>query len=167
MNRTTTVQSRMIRAGLAAAIIFGGAAPSATAGERLARLSSVFSRGNGVSNEPKIRPLSSTMNWWSIPRPAREAARKLAANQDASVTRCVANEHGDQVTYEIFAARRIGPFKKSEFVLTSVTEPKTVAQRREQEQTPKARMSRMKARLMPWTVEKEPENLPVPSPTSY
>lgn len=105
------------------------------AGEGFKRFSSML-KGESSASEPAEEPsgpIETQMKWWSIPRTARVAAKKLAADQDASITRCVAIEEGDKVTYEIHASHRLGLFRRDDFVLTGVTEPKVAAEKREEE----------------------------------
>ena len=118
-----------------AALVLAGFLPATThAGDGLSRL---FNRkaASPINADEKPGPVASTMNWRSIPRPARDAAKKLAATKDASVTRCVAIEGDDMISYEIHASHHLGPFKKDDFVLASVSEPATAAEARRKEQT--------------------------------
>ena len=135
---------RVVLGALAAVAI----SSTANAGERLARLGSLLGRESVEAEAPddaKAAPLSSTLNWWSIPKSARVAAKTLAAAKDATVTRCVAVTEGDVVTYEIHASRRVGPFRREDFRLTSVSEPAAVAEKRRQEQTLERRMARVRS----------------------
>ena len=117
-------------------------------GEGLDRVAKLLGR------EPANPPTNaSTMPWRSIPRPAREAARGLAKSKDASVSRCVAIEKDDTVTYEIHASRRTGLFRRTDFVLTSVSEPKSVAEKRREEQTLRRRVARLRAAIRPEPAE--------------
>lgn len=92
-----------------------------------------------------VRPVS----WWSIPRPARNAVKDLAKSRDASVTRCVAIESANSVTYEFHGSKRLGLFRKTDFVLTSTTEPIAMAKKRQDEQTLKRRWERFRDTIAP------------------
>ena len=134
---------RVARVAIMAAI--AGLVPAAArAGEGLTRLSTLLGRKPATAAEAKPRESHSAMNWWSIPRPARVAAKKLAKSQDASVTRCVAIDQDDKVSYEIHASHHLGLFKRDDFVLTGVSEPKAVAEKRREEQTLRRRMERLR-----------------------
>ena len=138
---------RLLRTSLAAAAVAGLIPGSAPAGDRLAKL---FDRKPANITAPESPPESakgpagSTMRWSSVPRPARDAAKKLAAAKDASVTRCVAIEGDDMVSYEIHAAHHLGLFKKDDFVLTSVSESRGAAETRKREQTLSYRLKHLR-----------------------
>jgi hypothetical protein len=117
---------------------------SATRRRCLAGLALAALCGPASAGESGAGPIGSTLHWWSVPRPARVAARELAKKRGASVTKCVAIEGEDQVHYEIHASRRIGLFQRAEFVLTSVSEPKATAEKRREERTFRARMKRFR-----------------------
>lgn len=97
-----------------------------------------------VPNEAPAKVTVKTVPWWSIPRSARDAVKSLAATRDASVTRCTVTESGNTMTYDFHAARRKGLFRKKEFVLTSATEPTSVAKKRQEEQSLKRRFERFR-----------------------
>lgn len=138
---------RQLRAGLAAAAVAGLIPTSALAGDRLSRL---FDRKPPNITAPESSPESSkgptgsSMRWSSVPRPARDAAKKLAAAKDASVTRCVAFEDDETVSYEIHAAHHLGLFKKDDFVLTSVSESRGAAETRRKEQSLRYRLKHLR-----------------------
>lgn len=138
-----------VRVALAVAALSWVLPAPAHAGEGLAGLSTHLGRKPVAADDAKSAPPASSLRWWSIPRPARVAARNLAAAQDAAVTRCVAVEHDDVISYEIHAARRLGLFKKSEFLLTSVSEPKAVAQKRREEQGLRGRLGSLRDAVWP------------------
>jgi len=139
-HRTKTLGRAAIAA---AAMSMAWLAPSAApAGEWFPRASALLARK--PSEEAKTGELKSAMNWWSIPRPARVAAKKLAKEKDATVTRCVAIEQGDKVAYEIHASHKLGLFKRDDFVLTGVTEPLETAEKRREEQTLRRRFERLR-----------------------
>jgi hypothetical protein len=135
---------RLTRAGLAVVALCSAMPVMAHAGEGFDRLSAFFKREPAAAPEPHSGPVASQMNWWAVPRSARSAARKLAASKDASVTRCVAFEKDDVISYEIHAAHRLGLFKKDDFVLTSVSEPKSAAETRKKEQSFRYRVAKLR-----------------------
>ncbi len=138
---------RLLRTSLAAAVVAWLIPTSAQAGDRLAKL---FNRkppnitAPEGSPESAKGPVGSTMRWSSVPRPARDAAKKLAAAKDASVTRCVAFENDEMVSYEIHAAHHLGLFKRDDFVLTSVNESRGAAETRRTEQTLRYRLKHLR-----------------------
>jgi hypothetical protein len=132
---------RRLSVGLAAAALAGSIPATTHAGDGLSRLFDRKPVDTESAAEVKSGPISSSMRWWSIPRPARTAARKLAATSDASVTRCMSFENDDTVSYEIHASHRLGLFKRDDFVLTSVSEPRSAAEQRRREQTLRYRLS--------------------------
>ncbi|MDB5352660.1 MAG: hypothetical protein JWN86_3907 [Planctomycetota bacterium] len=141
-NQNHGIARRLIRVGLAAAVL--GSPATVHAGEGLAKLSTLLGRKPAAAAEAKSGAVSSQINWWSIPRPARVAAKDLAAKQDATVSRCVAVEHDDRTSYEIHASRRLGLFKRSDFILTTVSEPSEVAEQRRQQQSLRGRLKRLR-----------------------
>lgn len=151
-------RAKLAGAAFAAAVI-AGLAPSTDAGDRLPRLSSLINRKAVDVPETKPAENDSVMNWWSVPRPARVAAKKLAKSQDASVTRCVAIEREDKVAYEIHASHNLGLFKKDDFVLTSVSEPKATAEKRKEEQTLKGRVRRLREGAKTAVMGETPSNV--------
>jgi hypothetical protein len=146
----------MMGTGLLAVLAAGA---SAQGGDEPSRIASFLHRdpsprpaGASATGDAKPGgPVSSSLAWRKISAPARTAAKKLAATQDAAVTRCVAIEQNGVVTYEIHASHRLfGPIhKRDDFVLTSVNEPATVAENRRESQTLKSRIERMKTALGP------------------
>ena len=100
------------------------------------------------------------MAWRSIPPSAREAATNLAKSRDSSVSRCVAIENDQMVTYEIHASHRAGLFQRTDFVLTSVSEPKSVAEKRREEQTLRRRLARLRESLHPKAKSLDPPSIP-------
>lgn len=137
---------RHLRACLAVATVAALIPASALAGDRLSRL---FDRKPSniaapeSSPESVKEPVGSVMRWSSVPRSARDAAKKLAAAKDASVTRCVAFEDDEKVSYEIHATHHLGLFKKDDFVLASVSESRGAAETRRQEQTLRYRLKHL------------------------
>lgn len=139
-----------VRAGLAIAAVAWLIAGQAHAGEARDRLSRLFNRKPPNITVPENppdsakRPAGSSMRWSSVPRPARDAAKTLAAAKDASVTRCVAFEDDETVSYEIHATHHLGLFKKDDFVLTSVSESRNAAEIRRREQTLSYRLKHLR-----------------------
>ncbi len=131
---------RNVGFALVLAAILGMIPETVDAGENFAR----EAEAPAVTSNVRAGLLNSQVNWWSIPRSARVAAKNLAATQDATVTRCVAVDHNESVSYEIHAARRLGFLKKQDFVLTSISEPKAVADKRREEQTLRRRLARLR-----------------------
>lgn len=89
-------------------------------------------------------PDASPLRWWSVPRRARSTLRRMAAAQDASVSRCLLIERDGQVTYEVHAARRRGLLRKEEFVLTRFTEPEAEASARREARSLRGRLGRLR-----------------------
>ena len=108
-----------------------------------------FSDSSTAPEKTTPRSHGSWVNWWSIPEPARIAVKKLAASRDASVTRCTSVESDDKITYEFHASRRQGLFRKTDFVLTTVSEPTSVAKKRQEDATLKKRLERLRAAISP------------------
>ena len=142
--------TRPIRAGLAMTAITWLIAGQAQAGEARDRLAKLFDRKPPNITAPEgppesaKKPAGSTLRWSSVPRPARDAAKKLAAAKDASVTRCVSFENDEMVSYEIHAAHHLGLFKRDDFVLTSVNESRSAAETRRKEQTLRYRLKHLR-----------------------
>ena len=143
--RAFGARSRVL-AGLAMATLSCMIPAPARAGEGLDRISALFARKPEAKKESRDAapsPVPSRVNWWSIPRPARDAAKELAASKKAAVTRCTATEQEGQVMYRFYASRRTGLIQKTEFLLTSVSEPQAVAQQRRDQQTLRYRLEHL------------------------
>lgn len=137
-----TLRRRWLSTGLALAAL-GGAARAGADGW------TTFGATPSASVAAKPGVVSKPVRWWSIPRTARTAAKNLAASRDASVSRCVAIEQDDQILYEFHASRRLGFLKKQDFVLTSISEPKTVSEKRKEQQSLKGRLARLREPSQP------------------
>lgn len=162
-DQLASILRRSLSLGLTLAAIVIACCPTGRADDRdgFGRFPRLFGRKDEPTEEKKTGALISTVNWWSVPKTARTAAKKLAANQDASVSRCVAVDQGDMVSFEIHASRRTGLFKRTDFVLTRVSEPKTTVERRKEEQTLKKRMARFRDFVLDRNQPDAPLNKPV------
>jgi hypothetical protein len=94
------------------------------------RVGSMFGRDDPkvdaeVTQAGAAGAVASPVQWWSVPRRARMAARQYAAAKDAGVTRCVRVVEPDgTVHHDIYAAHRVGLTRQDEFVLLSVADEK-------------------------------------------